>query len=128
VLLLMITISMVGFAWLWLSRLTTGAQANTTAQANQLANTAGQQVKIDSARSSTGAVTIRNVGASTVTLSTLSFYANGTVPVDVATCTWVPAGATLASGSLTTCTAPLLATCASVKVTSASGTDTAACQ
>lgn len=125
VLLLMITISMVGFAWMWLQRLTVSAQNTTQSQINTLSNVAGQQLKIDNVDKTGGKVTLRNTGTSTVSLSTVGIYKNGGTPV---TCNGTWSASTVDPQATATCdVAAAITDCVTMRITSASGEDSANC-
>lgn len=124
VLLLMITISMVGFAWMWLQRLTVSAQNTTQGQINTISNIAGQQLKIDNVDKTNGNLTVRNTGTSDVRLNTVGVYKNGGTPIDCGA-NW--ANFNLVSGSTATCNATAIQGCITMRITSASGEDSTNC-
>lgn len=125
VLLLMITISMVGFAWMWLQRLTVSAQNTTQGQINTLSNVAGQQLKIDNVDKQGGKVTLRNTGTSVVNLSTVGIYKNSGTPV---TCNGTWATDEVSPQATATCNvATAITDCVTMRITSASGEDSANC-
>ena len=62
VLLLMITISLVGFAWIWLQRAAGSTMEATTTGLEAQQQTAGKIIRIDNIDSTNGNVTVRNIG------------------------------------------------------------------
>lgn len=125
ILLLLITISLVGFTYVWFSRiqqqLASGVEQQT---ATQLKNQ-GTSVRIDSidkAASPCGIVYVRNMGTQIAETAKLTVYKNGITPVS---CTW-DVGANLNPGGVAKCTvasclqgaAQDLEDCTSVKVSS----------
>jgi flagellin-like protein len=97
ILLLLITISMVGFAFVWFSRVTLLAQNATETRLGNVINQQEQTVRIDNVAGTE--VTIRATGAQSIPVSGLQVYVNGAQQ----TCSsW--SGTTLAPGSTITCT------------------------
>ncbi len=98
ILLLLITISMVGFAFVWFSRV---AQESTSDIGKQINNTIGKSAKTVSvpARTTT-TVSVRNTGTATILTSELALFIDG----GVRTCTWAGAITSLAPSAVGTCT------------------------
>src|SRR3989344_2865569 len=94
ILLLLITISVVGFAFLFFSRITTAGQAAENQTTEQLIQFS-KQIGIDAYNGSQ--VTIRNTGTSTIGATEISIYVNGAPRV----CN--PAMSNLVAGSVQTC-------------------------
>jgi flagellin-like protein len=127
ILLLLITISMVGFAFVWFSRVTSDTGQQIGVQANQVTNNAQKRVTIE-AVSATG-ITVRNSGTAQVQLvTTASPAANSEVAVylggSLQTPTW--SANTLAAGGVASATFTCTTT-QQVKVTSPGGTDLNTC-
>lgn len=79
ILLLLITISMVGFAFVWFTRMAeTASEAGTSALTDTTTKMA-TQIRIDNAvqTADSTSITIRNTGSQTVKYSDLVFYVNG---------------------------------------------------
>ncbi len=77
ILLLLITISMVGFAFVWFTRIAESASAAGSSQLNQTLGQMAQKIRIDNVNGYT--VTIRNIGSQTIQSASLSFYVNNTL-------------------------------------------------
>lgn len=100
ILLLLITISMVGFAFIWFNRMTRGVAEETGRGINETIRTSGQKVSIDAA--TTSGIWIRNIGTVSIPVSSISVYEDGALE----SCTWsgsIAPGAVSACG--TTCAA-----------------------
>lgn len=120
VLLLMITISMVGFAFIWFTRVTELASQKTETQLGEQLKQAAMKIRIDS--TATNSITIRNIGTETITGAQIKLYVND-VPV---TCTFTD----MAAGSVQTqtCTFTCSGTGATrVKVASPGNIDVVLC-
>jgi flagellin-like protein len=114
VLLLMITISMVGFAFIWFSRMmeTTTNQTSSALQ-NQLSQQS-KKIKIDNIDPAGSIAYVRNIGSASIQTSEVSLYVNngvqtcawtGTLDVNaVAACDWSSGACT--SGSVIKVVAP----------------------
>ena len=72
ILLLLITISMVGFAFMWFTRMAETASQTGTLQLNQTIGQMTQRVRIDNINGNT--LTIRNIGTQAISSSSLAFY------------------------------------------------------
>lgn len=72
ILLLLITISMVGFAFVWFTRMAETASQAGTSQLNQTLGQMTQKVRIDNINGNT--LTIRNIGTQAIPSSSLAFY------------------------------------------------------
>ncbi len=77
ILLLLITISMVGFAFVWFTRIAESASSAGSSQLNQTLAQMSQKVRIDNVNDNV--VTIRNIGSQTIQSASLSFYVNNTL-------------------------------------------------
>jgi flagellin-like protein len=125
ILLLLITISMVGFAFVWFQRV---AITTTSAVENQTRNILEKQqqvIKIDNIDSSSGTDTkvyIRATGTQSIPNSGLQVYVNGARQ----TCAWdLP---TLNPGSIIKCTfAPVCTSGATLRVTAPGNLDETRC-
>lgn len=114
ILLLLITISVVGFAFIFLSRITTSSSAAAQNQTTEQLNKFAKQVNIES--STTTAVWIKNVGTGTMNGATeINVYINGgsrtcspalgtMPPGNVSKCVW--SGAACAAGDIIKVTSP----------------------
>ena len=122
ILLLLITISMVGFAFVWFQRVAqTATSSSDTALQTQL-NQQAQTAKIDSAGGTT--VTIRNTGSQSIAAGAVTVFVNGTLQTSGNCPT-----ATLAAGSSNTCTS-LVQVCSGtsvVKITTPGNVDQILC-
>jgi len=75
VLLLMITISMVAFAYIWFTRITTGALNQSQSQQEAVQQQAGKRIVIDGINGNL--ITLRNIGTYSVSKSEISVFVNG---------------------------------------------------
>ena len=120
VLLMMITIALAGFTYIWLQSVSKTAANNTQNQLNQQQQTMMKQIRIDSAAAGNpGSLAIRNIGSLTIKSSEIAvFVKNAKVscnPGDIA------------PGAVGTCDI----TCSSgdtVKVTAPGNSDETTCQ
>lgn len=124
ILLLLITISMIGFAFVWFTRVSELATQQTQQQLEgQLSQTA-QKIAIDAA--TTTSVTIRNTGSKDIPVSQISVFVDGIAKA----CTAPPWTGNLVVGTTITCTYTI-GTCpagvSKVKVTTPGGSDSVAC-
>lgn len=74
ILLLLVTISMIAFAFVWFGRVSTTAMNAVENSSNQMYNTAGKIITIDNIESATSKVTVRNIGTLTIAGSELVVY------------------------------------------------------
>lgn len=121
VLLLMITISLVAFAYIFFMRLTGGAMNETTSQQEALRQQQGKRIAIDGV--SGNAITLRNIGTYPVGVTEISVFVNGVI-------TTLNCGAitTINPGTVLTCT--LATSCSAggrVRVVSPGVTDESPC-
>ena len=120
VLLLMITISMVGFAFIWFQRISNILQNKTeTGLEQQLEQIT---ISIDNVDSTGGSVTIRNTGTVTVQTSQIAIYVNGT---SLASCSW-DATEILPNGHAT-CSSSSIKNCNTIKATAKGSFDVVSC-
>ena len=78
VLLLMITISMVGFAWIWFQRLGASAMESVSAGMNNQTQSIGKIISIDNANGGADSViSIRNIGTQEIKSSEIGIYVDG---------------------------------------------------
>ncbi len=122
VLLLMITISMIGFAWLWFQRTSQSAMTKTETQLEAQQNTSRQTIMIDNVYRAGGAVSIRNTGTLVINTNLVSVYSDG---VKVTCDATFPA--TIVAGGTATCTSVAIESCSIVKVTAPGNVDTMSC-
>jgi len=125
ILLLLLTISMVGFAFVWFNRVVSEAGANVEDQTLQELNRQGQRVRIENIQPSTGFVTIRNTGTVDVTGSSIILFENNGV---ISNCVF---SGTITPGSTATSSGAGCNSCVSgtdrIKVTAPGGIDEAIC-
>ncbi len=125
ILLMMITIAMVGFTYVWMKRVFSSAANSTSSSLNEQQKAMGQKVTIIKASSSDGVLTIRNSGSYSIDTSPdkskLAVFVNG----DAVTCNWYKDK--INPGDTNNCTI----TCSpgeEVDVNAPGGTDTATCE
>lgn len=99
ILLLLITISMVGFAFVWFQRVAQIATDTTTSQLHNQLDSQGQKISIDNANSPTGNITMRHTGTTATNTAQIIVYVN-TIN---ANCAWDIPGA-WAPGTFKSCT------------------------
>ncbi len=123
ILLLLITIAMVGFAFVWFSRVATTSGTNIESQLNTTFGASGKKVGIDSR--TTTVVAVRNIGSVTLQTSEISVYVDG----GLRTCTWAGAITSLAPGAVGSCTfsGAACAGPARIRVTAPGNADETAC-
>lgn len=123
ILLLLITISMVGFAFVWFTRVSELATQQTQAQLEEQLTQQAQKIRIDAVASTADRVTVRNSGSQSIPLNKISVFVAG----GSRTCTWLPTG-DLAVGATTTCTWSGACTSGQlIKVTAPGGSDSVNC-
>ena len=122
VLLLMITISMIGFAWLWFQRTSQSAMSKTEAQLQSQQDISRQTIMVDNVYRAGGSVSIRNTGTLVINTTLVSVYSDG---VKVTCDNTFPV--TIAAGGTATCTSVAIETCSMVKVTAPGNVDTMSC-
>ena len=123
ILLLLITISMVGFAFVWFTRISQLTTESTQNQTQLLLDTTAQRIAIDAA--TTTSVTIRNTGSKDIPVAQIAVFVNGVAKQCDATWT-----GTLTVGTTKTCTytsGTCVAVTDTVKVTSPGSTDSVKC-
>ena len=122
ILLLLITISMVGFTFVWLTRLSSTLQTKTSESINATYSFE-QRVRIDNINPSTNVVTIRAVGSQSVPTSSIQVYVNG----NGVTCGW--SAPTLVPQGTVDCTLspPGCASGGTLKVSAPGGQDQTTC-
>ncbi len=125
ILLLLVTIAMVAFAFVWFGRISTSAMSAVENQTGQFYQTAGKMITIDNILSSPTQtiVTVRNIGTLTILSSEITIY-RGTV---LASCTpsWLPSS--IPPGQSSTCTVTGPCTGTTIKVTSPGNFDQTNC-
>ena len=122
ILLLLIAIAMVGFAFGFFQRIGPTTSTEGEKGARSVINFTTQSIRIDNAKS--GAVAIRNTGSATVLLSSLAAYVNTSQTYSSVT----PCGAPIeiSPGGLAVC--PLTCTTGStLRIVSSGGEDRATC-
>jgi flagellin-like protein len=94
ILLLLITISMVGFAFIWFNRMMTTTTNETTRQTEEQLSQMGQKVSIDSTTASN--IYVRNIGSVSIPVTRIAVYVNGAA----VSCTW---SGSIAPGAVSAC-------------------------
>jgi len=123
ILLLLITISMVGFAFVWFTRITQISANATQTQLTTQLTIQGQKIRIESVTAT--AFTIRSIGANSIPLNQILIFKDGTL----APCTtWNPADDPLAAAAITTCTVGFSCTPGQIiRITAPGNEDSAKC-
>ena len=98
ILLLLITISMVGFAFVWFTRLTQTATESISGQQEQLTDELAKHVRIDNVAGT--ALALRSTGTKTVQTSELGFFIDGVAK----TCTFSAGVTSIAPSTVASCT------------------------
>jgi len=122
ILLMMITIALAGFTYIWLQGVFKTSSNNTKTQLEQQQRSMMKTIRIDSATSGTGELAIRNTGSESITSNEIAVFVNGTK----VGCTGL---GDIAPGSVGTCN--ISGGCGSndeVKVTAPGNSDVALCQ
>jgi len=119
ILLLMITISLVGFAFVWFTRMTESMTNQTSESLNQQMLVQRTKVTIDNYDEVSGRLVIRNAGSVNLELGKVSVYVNTTGLIS--DCSWSPSGS-IAPGATTICTSNGLKTCTGTIVFTSIGT------
>jgi flagellin-like protein len=126
ILLLLITISITGFAFVWFSRITTDTGTAMQNQTRELMSATQQRVNIEAISATSCTITVRNTGGATIPGNKINLYVNNLLQSNciwnpttivangVASCTWIPTGCSCTAGT-------------SVKVTTPGGTDMSTC-
>ena len=122
ILLLLITISMVGFAFVWFQRVASTATAATDTQLQSQLNQQAQTIRIESVNGVT--IALRNIGTQAITDNSISIFVNGT-STKSGSC---PNGAA-STGATFSCTSTVNVCSGSsiVKATSLGNTDQVTC-
>ena len=120
ILLLMITISLVGFAFVWFTRLTESMTNQTSESLNQQMLAQRTIVTIDNYDKTNGKLVIKNRGSVNLELNKVSVYVNGSGLIS--DCSWTASGTSIAPGAITTCTSNGLKTCTGTIVVTSIGT------
>jgi flagellin-like protein len=100
ILLLMITISMVGFAFVWFSRMIETVSGGVENETEQMWQTMGKKIDVINLAPDMRTVSIRNIGTVGIPENQLSFFIDNAP----AGCTFSPAGLTIAPGAVEECT------------------------
>jgi flagellin-like protein len=122
ILLLLITISMVGFAFVWFTRLSQTAQEGVSGELNQTTGQLAKRIRIDNAAGTS--LSLRNIGTQAVQASEIGYFINGAA----ATCAPVGGWTSINVNSVASCT--LSAPCnapSRLRVTAPAGPDEATC-
>ncbi len=123
ILLLLITISMVGFAFVWFSRVTSSAGAQIENSTLSQLRTQGQRITIENINPSAATVTVRNSGTVSIADTELALYVNNALTA----CAWAPTS--ISPGGRTTCdwSGSACASGTTVKVVAPGGQDISTC-
>ena len=119
ILLMMITIALAGFTYIWLQGVFKTSSNNTKTQLEQQQRSMMKTIRIDSVTSGTGGLAIRNTGSESITSNEIAVFVKG----KKVTCD----PGTITPGNVGTCTI----SCNSgdeVKVTAPGNSDVALCQ
>ncbi|MBI2971036.1 MAG: hypothetical protein HYY37_01305 [Candidatus Aenigmarchaeota archaeon] len=127
ILLLLITIAMVGFTFVWFTRIQTDITQSVSNQTSQQARATGTSAKIDVIDQASGNVYIRNTGTQVILMNELSAYNNS---VTLVSCGWtsggpVVPGSGLPPNAVANCSA--FADCSSVRITTIGTGDSRSC-
>ena len=122
ILLLLITISMVGFAFIWFQRVAQTATSSSDAALQTQLNQQSQTARIDSAAGTS--ITIRNTGSQSIPTGAVAIFVNGTATTSGNCPTLV-----LASGASNTCasTVQVCSGLSIVKITAPGNSDQITC-
>ncbi len=129
VLLLMITVSMAGFALLWFQRIGSIAMNATESGIIAQQQAAGKLIRIDNAKNGTDSeITIRNIGTYPIKKKEISIYVDSGSGYTKKDCTpsWAGSDEEISPGGTATCTLSSTS-CIKVKVTAPGNTDIASC-
>ena len=123
ILLLLITISMVGFAFVWFTRLTETATESVSGELNATTSALAKKIQIDNAAGTS--LSLRNIGTQTVEAGQLAFFVNG---VSV-TCTFGAGVTSVPPNTVRACTLSTSCSAGSrMRVTAPAGPDEVTCQ
>lgn len=124
ILLLLITISMVGFAFVWFQRVAQQTQTSTESQLAEQLSQQGQKVSIDNVDDTNNNITLRHIGTVATDTSKVTLYVNNAR----ISCAWDAPGS-WAAGAFKSCTAPAFACTGSlqIRVTAPGGPDATTC-
>ncbi|MFH0832194.1 MAG: archaellin/type IV pilin N-terminal domain-containing protein [Candidatus Aenigmatarchaeota archaeon] len=124
ILLLLVTISMVGFAFIWFNRVMGSATESIANQTDTETSKMQMKVKIDNINKASDIVYIRNDGSRSIETSRIIVYVDGTT---LATCTW--SSTTVVPNEVVSCTVttPDISSCSTIKATSPGTGDTLSC-
>ncbi len=87
ILLLLVTIAMVGFAFGFFQRMLGIAGTSTETGLTTVSNQAAKTVRIDNIDAAASAVTVRNTGSQSIAAGEITVFSNGALQ----SCTWNPA-------------------------------------
>lgn len=123
ILLLMITVSLVGFTFVWFQRMTNIMQNKTQENLEQQQRQASLIVFIDNVNAVGGQVTVRNGGSVSIKTNEIAVYVNGTEYVG---CNW---GTTteIQPNNYAICSNDTIKNCATIKVTAGTSFDVVNC-
>ncbi len=123
ILLLLITISMVGFAFVWFSRVTSSAGGQIENSTLAELRRQGQRISIENINPAAATVTVLNTGTVAIADTELGLYINNALTA----CTWAPTS--ISPGGRTTCdwSVGACATGTTVKVVAPGGQDLSTC-
>ena len=119
ILLLTITISLIGFSFVWFNRLTKSTAKSIEQQTEQQQNLQAMRIKILSAKS--GSLTIQNIGTVPINESSIAVFVDGTYQSSFGSATLAPNQ--IATSTSLSCTAGQ-----EVKVTTPGGDDYYTCE
>ncbi len=129
ILLLLITVAIIGFAFIWFGRITSLATNSTEQQITQFYQAAAKKISIDNINSTSG-VSIRNIGTAIIPVNEITVFLNGNL---LSVYCYGNSSTGIAPGTVATCrpaTPPEGITCVAgtrIKVTSPAGSDERSC-
>ncbi|HLD85699.1 MAG TPA: archaellin/type IV pilin N-terminal domain-containing protein [archaeon] len=121
ILLLMITIAMVGFAFVWFTQVAQTASNATQTQMDVQQRQFGTSVRIDNIDKTSGSVIVRNTGTYELSATETKVFVNGTIEV-----TGCPSGS-VAPGAVFNCTDAKITGCGSIRISTIGRSDSANC-
>ncbi len=119
ILLLLITVAIVGFAFGFFQRATTTSAQRTQEETERIAGSVSEAFRIENAAGTS--ITIRNLGSAALNASTVTFYANGVAR----TCVGLPA--TIAVNGVGSCTLSASCTGQTLRVVTTGAEDVVTC-
>lgn len=123
ILLLMITIALIGFAFVWFTSIAGTLTNQTGQQLTQQQRKMMTSAKIDALDTTSGTLVIRNTGTVALKISELEVYVNNTAPVSDCSFTKTE----LTPGETDSCTSGAFQDCINIVITTIGTGDTKSC-